>query len=103
MEKLFEIIGGAVSPTSFIGGALILLFWLRRQESGIRTEITSSLERLQNERKELEKVNDEQNDKIDTLLKEKRELDQKLHEAEWRAERAENTLEKIIGKGENNG
>lgn len=109
LEKLFEIIGSAVSPTSFIGGILILLFWLRRQETGIRTEITGSLERLQKEREGLEESLDEAqekikdlNDTVDKQLNEKRTVELKLHEMTLRAETAESILDKMIEKGKHN-
>lgn len=109
LEKLFEIIGSAVSPTSFIGGILILLFWLRRQETGIRTEITGSLERLQKEREGLEESLDEAqekikdlNDTVDKQLNDKRTVELKLHEMTLRAETAESILEKMIEKGKYN-
>ena len=81
----------------------------RRQETGIRTEITSSLERLQKEREGLEESLDEAqkkikdlNDTVDKQLNDKRTVELKLHEMTLRAETAESILDKMIEKGKHN-
>lgn len=53
-EKLLEVLGTAGYPTTMVGGLLLLFFYLRKAEAGMRNEINSSLVRLQKDKAELQ-------------------------------------------------
>lgn len=49
MEKFLDILSTAGTPSGFIGAVILILFWLRKQESGVRSDINGSLQRLTTE------------------------------------------------------
>lgn len=99
MEKFLDILGTAGYPSGIIGIVLTLLFYLRRQESGVRTDINGSLQRLTAEnldlREEIDEIKEEIRKKeaeIDTLRRERRESEDREDKQRRRAEAAEEKL-----------
>lgn len=99
MDKLIEILGTAGGPTTVIGVCLTLLFWIRRQENGVRTDINGSIQRLtvekENQQAELEDLKDELEEKedlIDKLREQRREAEDRETEQKRRADEAEAKL-----------
>lgn len=103
MEKFLDILGTAGYPSGVVGICLMLLFYLRKQESGVRTDINGSLQRLTAEnldlREELDAEKDARKDEkraledeIDTLRKERREAEDRETQQRRRAESAEAKL-----------
>lgn len=108
-EKLLELITSAGGQTTVVGGLLLVFFYLRKAEAGMRTEINASLVRLQADKQELQ----EQVDKLeehsrnretlfDTLREERRAAQdaqhlalREKHDAEVRAEAAEAKLRQM--------
>lgn len=74
MDEILGLVGTAAGPSTVVGLCLTVLFYLRKQEAGIRADINGSLARLtaENEDKDLE---------IETLHT---QLDA-LREAKWKA------------------
>ena len=71
----------------------MLLFYLRKQESGIRADINGSIQRLQTEKeadkKEIEELREqlaEKEDEIDALRKERRDAEDRENAQRRRAE-----------------
>lgn len=94
-----EALGTAGYPTGFVGICLMLLFYLRKQESGVRTDINGSLQRLTAEtldlKEEIDLLKEEiraKEDEIDTLRKERREAEDREDKQRRRAETAEAKL-----------
>lgn len=94
-----EILGTAGYPSGFVGICLMLLFYLRKQESGVRTDINGSLQRLTAEtldlREEIDLLKEEirvKENEIDTLRKERREAEDREDKQRRRAEAAEAKL-----------
>lgn len=52
-EKFLEFASSAGAPTTMVGSLLLLFFYLRKAEAGMRTEINGSLVRLQQEKEAL--------------------------------------------------
>ena len=99
MDKLMEILGTAGYPSGFVGICLMLLFYLRKQESGVRTDINGSLQRLTAEtldlKDEIDSLKEEirvKEDEIDTLRRERREAEDREDKQRRRAEAAEAKL-----------
>jgi hypothetical protein len=72
MDKVFEGIGSFISavgpagyPTSLLGGVLMLFFYLRKQEAGVRNDIVLSLQRLQKDKEALQERVDTLQSKLD--------------------------------------
>ncbi len=96
MDKFFDILGTAGYPSGIVGIVLMLLFYLRKQESGVRTDINGSLQRLTAEtldqRDEIDELKAEIRTKeaeIDTLRKERREAEDREDKQRRRAEASE--------------
>lgn len=64
-EKLLELITSAGGQTTVVGGLLLVFFYLRKAEAGMRNEINGSLVRLQKDKLELQ-------EQIDRLEEESR-------------------------------
>lgn len=99
MEKFLDILGTAGYPSGFVGIVLVLLFYLRRQESGVRTDINGSLQRLTAEnldlRDEIDTLKEERDGlqgTIDLLRKERREAEDREDRQRRRADAAEEKL-----------
>lgn len=110
MDKFLDILGTAGYPSGFVGIVLMLLFYLRRQESGVRTDINGSLQRLTSENLDLREENDtlkeewktekkELEDEIDRLRKERREAEDRETQQRRRAEAAEAKLGDTDARG----
>jgi septal ring factor EnvC (AmiA/AmiB activator) len=116
MDKAFEgfssfitAIGPAGYPTSILGGVLMLFFYLRKQEAGMRTEIVASLQRLQKDKEALQaridalqlridtlqKELDSRDDDIDALRMQRRELEDKAYNESRRADSALEQVRKL--------
>lgn len=96
MDKFLDILGTAGYPSGIVGIVLMLLFYLRRQESGVRTDINGSLQRLTAEVLDLRDQIDELEERlkakeaeIDLLRKERREAEDREDQQRRRAEAAE--------------
>lgn len=94
-----DILGTAGYPSGIVGIVLMLLFYLRKQESGVRTDINGSLQRLTAENVELRKEAEDlradirsKEDEIDTLRKERREAEDREDKQRRRADAAEARL-----------
>lgn len=92
MEKFLDILGTAGYPSGIVGIVLMLLFYLRKQESGVRTDINGSLQRLTAEILDLKDELREKEDLIDTLRKERRAAEDREDQQRRRAEAAEAKL-----------
>lgn len=99
MDKFLDILGTAGYPSGIVGIVLMLLFYLRKQESGVRTDINGSLQRLTAEvidlKEEAEELKTELREKeteIDTLRRERREAEDREVQQRRRAEAAEAKL-----------
>jgi len=103
VEKLLDILGTAGYPSGIVGICLMLLFYLRKQESGVRTDINGSLQRLTAEnldlREELEAEKEarktdtrELEAEVDTLRKERRAAEDREDQQRRRADLAEAKL-----------
>lgn len=53
MDSIFQFLGSAGGPTSFIGIVLFLYFTLRKQEAALRAEQIATIERLKTDIKDL--------------------------------------------------
>jgi len=103
VEKFFDILGTAGYPSGIVGIVLMLLFYLRKQESGVRTDINGSLQRLTAEnldlREELDAEKDARKDEkreleaeIDSLRAQRREAEDREVQQRRRADAAEARL-----------
>lgn len=99
MEKFFDILGTAGYPSGIVGIVLMLLFYLRKQESGVRSDINGSLQRLTAEtldlKDEIDELREEVRTKeaeIDLLRKERREAEDRETQQRRRAEASEARL-----------
>lgn len=102
MDKFLDILGTAGYPSGIVGIVLMLLFYLRRQESGVRTDINGSLQRLtaetldlKDEIDELEEKLKEKNLEIDLVRKERREAEDREDQQRRRADAAEQRLKQL--------
>lgn len=77
MDQFLEVLGAAGYPTTIVGGVLLLFFYLRKQESGVRADINGSLQRLQEDNQRLEQEATIKEALIDQLRKERREAEDK--------------------------
>jgi predicted nucleic acid-binding Zn-ribbon protein len=91
VEKIFEIISTSGPQGGFVAIVLLLLFFIRKQEAGVRTEINGSLQRLQTENEGLRARIVELEDEIDVLRKERRAAEDREDQQRRRAEAAEST------------
>ena len=92
MDKCLDILGTAGYPSGIVGIVLMLLFYLRKQESGVRTDINGSLQRLTAENLDLKDELQGKEEIIDTLRKERREAEDREDKQRRRAEAAEAQL-----------
>lgn len=103
MEKFFDILGTAGYPSGIVGIVLMLLFYLRKQESGVRTDINGSLQRLTAENLDLREELDAEKDarkeekreleaEIDSLRAQRREAEDREVQQRRRADAAEARL-----------
>lgn len=99
MDKFLDILGTAGYPSGIVGIVLVLLVYLRRQESGVRTDINGSLQRLTAEVLDLRDQIDELEEKlkakeaeIDLLRTERRAAEDRENQQRRRAESAEAKL-----------
>lgn len=103
MDKLIDILGTAGYPSGIVGICLTVLYYIRKQESGVRADINGSLQRLTAEnldlREELEGERTDRKDEkreleaeIDLLRKERREAEDRETQQRRRAETAEAKL-----------
>ena len=99
MDKFLDILGTARYPSGIVGIVLMLLFYLRKQESGVRTDINGSLQRLTAENLDLKDEILEKEAQIDTLRKERREAEDREDRQRRRAEAAEAKLGEIDARG----
>ena len=102
MDKFLDILGTAGYPSGIVGIVLMLLFYLRRQESGVRTDINGSLQRLTAEtldlRDEIDGLEDKLKEKdleIDLDRKERREAEDREDQQRRRADAAEQRLKQL--------
>ena len=102
MDKFLDILGTAGYPSGIVGIVLMLLFYLRRQESGVRTDINGSLQRLTAEtldlRDEIDGLEDKLKEKdleIDLVRKERREAEDREDQQRRRADAAEQRLKQL--------
>lgn len=94
LAKLLSAFSASPSPvtavsTSLLGGVLMLFFYLRKQEKGLRVELVASLVRLQGDKDfliaritKMQAELDERESKIDALRGMRRDVEDKLYEAE---------------------
>lgn len=94
-ESFVSAVGPAGYPTSLLGGVLMLFFYLRKQEAGVRNDIVSSLQRLQKDKEvlqerieALQKEIDVCQAEIDTLRSQRRALEDKAYNESRRADQA---------------
>jgi uncharacterized protein YlxW (UPF0749 family) len=92
VDKFLDILGTAGYPSGIVGIVLMLLFYLRKQESGVRTDINGSLQRLTAENLDLKDELREAQDEIDTLRNERRAAEDREDKQRRRAEAAEAQL-----------
>lgn len=103
MEKFLDILGTAGYPSGVVGICLMLLFYIRKQESGVRSDINGSLQRLTAENLDLREELDTEREarkeekreletEIDTLRRERREAEDRETQQRRRAEAAEARL-----------
>lgn len=92
MDKFLDILGTAGYPSGIVGIVLMLLFYLRKQESGVRTDINGSLQRLTAENLDLRDELEEKETLIDTLRRERRDAEDREDQQRRRAEAAEAQL-----------
>jgi len=92
VDKFLDILGTAGYPSGIVGIVLMLLFYLRKQESGVRTDINGSLQRLTAENLDLKDELQEKEDLVDTLRRERREAEDREDQQRRRAEAAEARL-----------
>ena len=102
VASFLTTIGPAGYPTSLLGGVLMLFFYLRKQEAGVRNDIVLSLQRLQGDKEALQRSIDllkaeldVRETEIDKLRAERRELEDKAYNESRRADNALESLRKI--------
>ncbi|TSE15395.1 hypothetical protein B1A87_005210 [Arthrobacter sp. KBS0703] len=105
MEVDVEKVWGAVvangSPGVLITGLMMLLVYLRKQESGVRVELNTSMARLQREKEALQATIDrleaearQREQEFDKLRKARRDAEDATEIQRRRAEQAEAELNK---------
>jgi hypothetical protein len=77
-----------------IGGVLLLFFYLRRQEAGLRQDINVSLQRLQQDRKEMQARLDAQEIEIDKERRGRREAEDEATKQRRRADELADIIRK---------
>lgn len=69
MDSIFQFLGSAGFPTSFVGVVLFLYFTLRKQEAVVRADQIAHIERLKIDIKELSEDKEKLSDLVDELRK----------------------------------
>lgn len=99
IEKLWEAVIANGSPGVLVTGLMMLLVYLRKQESGVRVELNTTLQRLQKEKEALQAIIDkleaearQREEEIDRLRKDRRDAEDKLAAETRRADAAEDKL-----------
>jgi septal ring factor EnvC (AmiA/AmiB activator) len=95
VDKVLDILGAAGYPSGFAGVVLMLLFYLRKQESGIRADINGSIQRLQAEKADLEAKLDARDEEIDLTRKERRDAEDREDKQRRRADALQARLETL--------
>lgn len=109
MDKVFEGFGSLIStigpagyPTSLLGGVLMLFFYLRKQESGVRNDIVLSLQRLQKDKDALQarvdalqRELDAKENEIDAFRAQRRDLEDKAYNEGRRADGLQEVVRKL--------
>lgn len=101
MEAVFQFFGANGYQTTMVGGLMLLFFYMRNQEAGVRNDINLSLQRLQKDKEllqaEIEKLEaelDEKEAEIDDLRKQRRAAEDLAIAEGRRADAAEYKLRK---------
>lgn len=95
VDKVLDILGAAGYPSGFAGIVLMLLFYLRKQESGIRADINGSIQRLQAEKADLEAKLDARDEEIDLIRKERRDAEDREDKQRRRADALQARVEAL--------
>lgn len=101
LDKIWEAVVANGSPGVLVTGLMMLLVYLRKQESGVRVELNTTLQRLQREKEALQAIIDKleaearaREDEIDKIRSRAREAEDKLDVEKRRADAAELALKK---------
>lgn len=100
MDKVFETVAGILTaigpagyPTSLLGGVLMLFFYHRKSEAGLRSELVTSLQRLQKDKEalqaridRLQQEVDDGESEIDGYRKKNRALEDEAYNEKRRAD-----------------
>lgn len=96
LDKLWGAVIANGSPGVVVTGLMMLLVYLRKQESGVRIELNTTLQRLQREKEALQAIIDKleaearlREEEIDRLRQLRREAEDKLVAESRRADQAE--------------
>lgn len=96
VEKLWDAVIANGSPGVVVTGLMMLLVYLRKQESGVRVELNTTLQRLQREKEALQAIIDKleaearlREAEIDRLRTERRQAEDQLVAEKRRADQAE--------------
>jgi Tfp pilus assembly protein PilN len=99
--KLWDAVVANGSPGVVVTGVMMLLVYLRKQESGVRVELNTTLQRLQREKEALQAIIDKleaearlREEEIDRLRQLRREAEDKMVAEKIRADEAERNLRK---------
>lgn len=95
MDELLNLVGIAGGPTTIVGLCLSVLFYLRKQEAGIRADINGSLARLTTENEDKDAEIDKLQSQIDTLRTERRSHQDAEAKERLRADLAEARLKEL--------
>lgn len=106
MDKLWAALMSNAYPTTMVSGLILLVIYLRKQESGVRTELNTTLQRLQREKEALQALVDrleaeaqKREEDVDKLRAERRAAEDREDVEKRRADRAEADLKRNIGDG----
>lgn len=101
-ESFIGAVGPAGYPTTLLGGVLMVFFYLRKQESGVRKEIVLSLQRLQTDKDGLQaridimqRELDAKEGEIDALRSQRRTLEDKAYNESRRADGLQQDLQNL--------
>lgn len=106
LDKVWEAVVANGSPGIVVTGLMMILVYLRKQESGVRIELNTTLARLQREKEALQAIIDRleaearlREDEFDVLRAARREAEDKLGAEKRRADAAEEELRKKTDNG----
>lgn len=101
LDKVWEAVVANGSPGVVVTGLMMVLVYLRKQESGVRVELNTTLQRLQREKEALQATIDKleaearlREEEIDRLRVARREAEDKITVEKRRADAAEAELRK---------